>query len=193
MIKKDKLTIRAKKEGLRARSAYKLLEINKKYKIIKFRFDVLDLGSWPGGWLIVSKKASKTGYVLGVDTKPIDSIPGCNFIKADIYLEDIIEKIKQKNPSFNVVLSDLAPKTTGIKELDRERSKDLGFQALKIAEQVLKVNGNFLCKFFQSEEQKKLFIKMKTKFNIIKIVKPPSSKKRSVEIYLLGIGFKATT
>ena len=85
----SKLSARARREGLRSRSAYKLLEINNKYKIIRKGNSVLDLGCWPGGWMVVAKKFSGN-YILGVDIKEIKSISNCEFLKADIYSEDVI-------------------------------------------------------------------------------------------------------
>src|SRR3989344_5188450 len=122
---KNKFTKRAKKEGLRSRSAYKLDEINKRFRIIKYGDNVLDLGCWPGGWMITAKKITQNGYVLGVDTKEIKPVEGCGFLLADVMKEDTLDKIKEMIAVVDVVLSDLAPNTTGIRELDIGRSKDL--------------------------------------------------------------------
>jgi len=190
-MKKDKLTIKAKKAKLRARSAYKLLEINKKFRLIKPNDDVLDLGCWPGGWMIVAKKIVNNGRVIGIDKKIIEPVGGCNFIKADILDDKILDKIKEKINKVDVVLSDLAPTTTGIKELDQRNSIDFCFRALFIASHVLKKNGNFLCKLFQSQEEKQFIAKIKNMFNQVRIYKPIASKKRSKEIYIMGLGFKS--
>ena len=123
-MKKDFYTIKAKKEDLRARSAYKLEDINKKYKLIKSRDNVLDLGCWPGGWLLISKKnVWGRGYDLGIDEKVVEKIENVDFIKGDVFSDEVFEKIKEKK--FDVVISDLAPNTSGILELNNGRSYDL--------------------------------------------------------------------
>ena len=183
----DKHTIRAKRQGLRARSAYKLEEINKRFKLMKPKDKVFDIGCWPGGWMVVAKKIVVDGYVLGIDKKEIEPIEGCDFILGDIMDADILDKIEQKK--FDVVLSDLSPKTTGIKEVDVEKSQDLCLRALFIANNVLKKNGNFLCKIFQGRGEEFLE-RLNKKFRKINIYKPLISKKRSKEIYIIAKGFK---
>ena len=180
---KDKYTIKAKKEGLRARSAYKLLQLNKKYQIIKLKDNVLDLGCWPGGWLVVSKRISKTGRIVGVDLTKIKPVEGVEFIQGDI------NKIKIGG-EFDVVLSDMAPKTTGIHVLDVEGSIDLARMALKFAQKHLKEGGNFLVKVFQGQGFDEYLKDVKKQFKFAKTTKPEASRKRSKEVYIVGFGFK---
>ena len=187
---KDKFTLKAKKEGMRARSAYKLQEINNRFKIIRQNDAILDLGCWPGGWMIVASRIAKNGYVLGVDKVRIDAIEGCEFILGDVMQDNTFNKIKSKIDKVDVVLSDLAPKTTGIKELDIENSKKLALKALFIAKKMLKNNGHFLFKLFQGGNEAALTKKIRDSFSIVKIYKPATSKKRSKEIYIIAKGFK---
>ncbi|MBU2634356.1 MAG: RlmE family RNA methyltransferase [Nanoarchaeota archaeon] len=176
---RDKLTLRAKREGYLARSAYKLLSLNSKYNIIKKGDKVLDLGCWPGSWIQVCLNLKCD--VTGVDIKKVD-FEGVNFIEGDIYDKNLLDKLGK----FNVVLSDLAPKTTGIKHLDQARSLDLAYNALDVAKNVLKEKGNFLCKIFQSNDLDEFVRDVKKNFVFVKMSKPEASKKRSKEIYLIA-------
>src|SRR3989339_883760 len=148
MRQRDHYTRKAVKEGFRARSSFKLMQINQKYHLLKPGNSVLDLGCWPGGWLIAAKKVVRNGIVVGVDLTKIKPVEGVDFIEGDINSEDIQEKIGSFG-KFDVVLSDMAPKTSGIISLDVESSIDLSRMALDTAEKVLKPGGNFLCKVFQ--------------------------------------------
>lgn len=180
---RDKYTVKAKSEGYRARSAYKLFQINKKYKMIKKGYDVLDLGCWPGGWLKVAKKLSKTGRILGIDLTRIKPIEGVEFIKGDINEVEIEGK-------FDVVLSDMAPKTSGIIDLDVERSFQLAEIALGKAKKHLKKNGSFIVKIFQGKNFDEYLKKVKKNFGFAKTTKPETSRKRSKEVYIIGMKFK---
>lgn len=186
MKEKDGYWRRAKKEGYRARSAYKLLELSKKYNLIKKGDRVLDIGAAPGSWIQVCLKLVEEGRVYGIDITPIRGLDA-ETITADIMKEDILDKIDGK---FDVVISDIAPNTTGIKEIDSGRSEELSERAFWIAENVLVKNGNFLCKVFQSEENNELLTKIKKRFDFVKMSKPTASKKRSKEIYIIAKYFK---
>jgi len=179
--RKDKFYHKAKEEGYRARSAYKLIEINKKYNLIKKDSDVLDIGCAPGGWLQVVKKIS-TGRVVGVDIVAIEKIEGVEFILGDIKSVKIEGK-------FDVVLSDIAPKTSGQRERDQYISFELSKMSLEVARKVLKKGGSFLVKTFQSEETNDLVKEMKKYFEFVKRVSPKSSREGSKEVYLVGLGF----
>jgi len=179
---RDKLSIKARKEGYKSRSAYKLLEINKKYKIIKKDDSVLDLGCWPGSWLQVVYKI--TPHVTGVDLRET-KLNNIKTYKLDIFSDKIFYLGK-----FDVILSDVAPQTSGNRELDQYRGYELSSRAFDIACKVLKKRGSFLVKVFQSGDAELLLKKMKEKFTIAKTVKPSASKKKSKEIYYIGLGFK---
>lgn len=177
---RDYYTLKAKKEGFRARSAYKLIQINRKYKLIKKNDDVLDLGCWPGGWLIASKKISQ-GRIVGIDLKQITPIENVEFVKGDVSEVSIEGK-------FDVVLSDMAPSTSGIIELDVMKSLELAELALEVALKKLKKNGNFLVKVFQGEGFEEFLKKVKKNFKLAKAFKPEASKSKSKEMYIVGLG-----
>lgn len=178
---KDSYTVRAKKAGMRARSAYKLIQLNKRYNLIKKGDDVLDLGCWPGGWLIASQRISFTGRIVGVDLTEIKPIEGVEFIKGDV------NKVKIEG-KFDVVLSDMAPKTSGIMSMDVERSIDLARMALKKAKKHLKPNGNFLVKVFQGKGFDEFLKEVRKSFRFAKTTKPEASRKRSKEVYIVATG-----
>lgn len=180
-MKKDFYTRQAKKEGLRARSAYKLIQMNNVYRIINKGNKVLDLGCWPGGWMIASKQIG--AQVTGIDLKEIEPIQGTEFIRGDVFDDCIIEPL----PVFDVIISDLAPKTTGIHHLDVGRSTDLVQRALDIADKKLIVGGNFLCKVFEGQGFQEVLARIRKKFKVTRIAKPEASKRESREIYLLGL------
>ena len=182
---KDKFTLRALDEGYRARSVYKLIFLNKKYNLIKKNDNVLDLGAWPGSWMQYCLNLE--ARVTGVDVKQITSMKGGRFILGNIYDAKTLEKIKELG-KYDSVLSDLSPKTTGIN--DQDLSFDLSCKAFEISKEVLKRNGSFVCKIFQSGYLNEFLKELKKSFNFIKSVKPEASKKKSREIYLVCKGYK---
>ena len=185
---KDFYTKKAMQEGYFARSAYKLKQMNKKYSIIKKNGNILDLGCWPGGWIQASLEViGDNGSIIGIDMKEVN-INNKNF---KFHKMDVFDKsISQINKKFDAVISDLAPKTTGIKDLDRHKSFQLAFRAMEIARSNLKHNGNFLVKIFQGEEFIKFLNECKKYFNFVKCDKPLASKKKSVEMYVICKGLK---
>ena len=187
--RKDFYFKKAKEEEYRARSAYKLFELNKKYNLIKRSDRVLDLGCNPGSWLQAASKISN-GLVVGVDILPMKEIKNVNFIQANVTDKKTIDMIKSISNEFDVILSDMAPKTSGIKELDHNKSIYLSEKALEIAENLLVNNGNFLCKVFQGEFFKEFLDNIKKKFEFVKSSKPESSRRESKEIYIIAKGFR---
>lgn len=187
MRDRDHFTRMAVREGYRARSSYKLKQINMKYGLIRPRSSVLDLGCWPGGWLIVANETSRGGRIVGVDLEKIKPIRGVDFIHGDINSKKVQELISGE---FDVVLSDMAPKTTGIKSIDVEQSIELSRRALSVAKRVLKADGSFLCKVFQGPGFEKFLSDVRKSFNFCKSVKPEASRKVSKEIYIVAKGFR---
>jgi len=183
---KDKLAFKAKKEGYRARSAYKLIQINKKYKIIEEKDNVLDIGCAPGSWMQVVLNLN--AFVTGIDINRIEPIKNAKFILGDILDDKTLKKIKGK---FDVVLSDLSPKISGIKELDKFKDIRLVQKVFTIIKIHLKKGGNLVCKIFQSEDSNKILKSMKKHFEFVKLFKPIASKKRSKEVYLIAKDYKA--
>ncbi|MBW3013560.1 RlmE family RNA methyltransferase [Candidatus Woesearchaeota archaeon] len=199
MKQKDKFTKKALREGYRGRAAYKLIQLNRKYRLIKKGNSVLDLGCAPGSWIQVSSKmVGSKGYILGVDISNIKEFKEkhIEFIQHDITKDEIIDMIrstikgKVKNERFDVVTSDMAPKTRGIIHLDQELSLELSMRAFDIAKQFLRKGGNFLCKTFQSKEYETFRKEAESYFSFVKTQKPEASKKRSKEVFLVCKGFK---
>jgi 23S rRNA (uridine2552-2'-O)-methyltransferase len=190
----DHYSERAKKERYPARSVFKLKEAQKKFRLIKKGDRVLDLGCSPGSWLLYAAELTgKRGRVLGIDLKAvcIKIPPQAETLTADILTINRawVDKQELRN-RFNVVLSDMAPATTGNKALDAARSFQLCQAALSIAEMVLKPGGSFICKIFQGEEFKEFSDIVSARFKHHKIFKPRSSRKESKEIFILGMGFR---
>ena len=185
----DSLTLKAKKENYPARSVYKLKEIQAKFKVLKKGDSVMDLGCSPGSWLLYAALCvGSKGRVIGVDLKKVDiKLPG----NASAFVGDILD-IPSELDNFaskgcDVVLSDMAPATTGRKDVDAIRSFELCETALNCAIKLLKPQGNFVCKIFQGSEFKEFEKRVKSKFQISKIFKPDSCRKASKEIYIIGI------
>jgi 23S rRNA (uridine2552-2'-O)-methyltransferase len=185
----DHFSRRAKKEHFPARSVYKLQEIQRKYHLIKKDDKILDLGCYPGSWLLYAANLTgNKGLVVGFDRKPV-SIKVPSHVKT--FTGDILsiddEFLRSMGKDFNVVISDMAPATSGNKFVDAARSFDLSRAALSIAREVLKPGGSFLCKIFQGEDFKAFSDSVKAIFNKHKIFKPQSSRKASREIYIIGL------
>ncbi|MBW1724459.1 MAG: RlmE family RNA methyltransferase [Deltaproteobacteria bacterium] len=183
---------RAKKERFPARSVYKLKEIQKKYGLIKKGNKILDLGCAPGSWLLYAADLTgNTGHVIGIDLVPV-KIHVPSHVK--IYTGDILSMdeayFSSLGQDFNVVMSDMAPSTTGNRLVDSTRSFNLCQMALTVAQTTLKTGGSFVCKIFQGEDFKKFSDSVKAVFNRHKIFKPQSTRKVSKEIYIIGFGKK---
>jgi len=188
----DHYSRKAKKERFPSRSVYKLKEIQVKFNLIKKGDAILDLGCFPGSWLLYSADiAGSKGRVTGIDLKPA-AINLPHHVR--VYTGDICaiddRLLKSMGKGYNVVLSDVAPATTGNKTADAARSFHLCRAALSIAQQVLIQNGSFVCKIFQGEDAKQFSDSVKVCFNKYKIFKPQSSRKASREIYVIGSGKK---
>ena len=187
---KDHYFHKAKKDGYAARSAYKIEEIDKKYRIIRTGNKVLDLGCSPGSWLqYASIKVGNSGHVLGVDLQPVKiSLPShVKVIQADIF-EVTDEDLKIKGGKADVILSDMAPKTSGIRTTDVQRSFELNKKALYLANDILCPEGSLLVKAFQGKLLDELCYEFKNMFTDVKLCKPKSSRSESVEIFILGRG-----
>jgi 23S rRNA (uridine2552-2'-O)-methyltransferase len=188
----DHYARRAQKEKYAARSVYKLEEIQRKRRMIKKGDHVLDLGCSPGSWLqFAAQQTGPSGRVIGVDLKAVNiQLPGnVETYIGDIHaLDDGLSQILSRG--FQVVLSDMAPSTTGNKYVDGVRSFELCRAALALAGKVLKPGGRFVCKIFQGEDFKTFCDEVKRSFERMQILKPQSSRKGSREIFIIGIGKK---
>ena len=188
---KDHYTERAKNEKWLARSVYKLEEIDKKYKIIRKGNHILDLGCYPGSWSqYCIKMVGAGGQVVGLDKTKPNRLTAIHFrfLEADI-LRIKTGWLRHQVGRMDGVISDLAPQTTGIRDVDTSRSLELAERALEIAMAVLKDNGYFLCKVFEGEGFKTFKDQVSRHFRRTRSVRPSAIRKRSTEIYLLGIGF----
>ena len=186
----DHYTRQARKENFPARSVFKLNEIQNKFRLIKKGDFVLDLGCAPGSWLLkAAELAGENGRVVGIDLKPVTiRLPG----NAVVFTGDILAPddslLTSLGKDFNVVLSDMAPATSGNKFTDAARSFDLCRAALSLARTCLVPGGFFVCKIFQGEDFKLFSEALKKHFARQSIFKPQSSRKASREIFLIGIG-----
>ncbi len=177
---------KAKEEGYRARSAYKLLQINQRFHLIKKGDSVVDLGAAPGGWLQVAKQLSG-GRIVGVDLAEIEPIPGVTTFKADITKESTVNLIKDAvGGSADLVISDAAPNLSGTWDVDHARSIDLARSALKLAEKLLKPGGTFLVKVFQGDMFNDYLKDVKREFSRVQAHSPQASRKESAEIYIIA-------
>ena len=188
----DHLTHKAKAENYPARSVYKLMEIQKKFTVLKRGDTVLDLGCAPGSWLIyVAKTVGNTGSAHGIDLKAVEvALPG-NAVAhvGDIF--DMDENISAPDgKKYNAVLSDMAPSTTGRKDIDAARSQGLCEAALAKALELLDPGGHFVCKIFQGGDFKVFEKEVQQHFKQHKIFKPESCRKSSKEIYIIGLNKK---
>lgn len=189
---KDYYFYKAKREDYAARSVYKLKEANEKYRFLRRDNVVLDLGCFPGSWSQYSAEAvGSKGLILGIDRQEPKSLLGPNvqFLKADILTLDP-EEIKKIQNNFDVVLSDLAPQTSGAKQVDHIRSIELARTAFFIARSLLKTGGAFFAKVFQGEELPAFKEEVKQAFAQVKLFKPKGSRPESREIFILALNKK---
>jgi 23S rRNA (uridine2552-2'-O)-methyltransferase len=186
----DHYTRQAKRDRFAARSVYKLQEIQKKYRIIKRGERILDLGCAPGSWLqYAAQTAGPQGLLVGIDLTPVtiglaDNVTVITGDVADI--DSHLAKLGQSR--FDVVLSDMAPATTGNRHVDEARSMGLCEAALSIAQTTLVPGGNFMCKLFQGGDYKAFADAVKTHFNRQVAFRPKSTRKASREVYVIGLG-----
>jgi len=188
--KKDHYRKLAHEEGYRSRSAYKLKELNKSYRIFGAGHFVLDLGCAPGGWIQVATKiVGNQGKIMGIDTSFVEEIPGVHMLKADID-DDVIEEIFSFfGRKINAVISDLSPQVTGNWSVDHSTQISLNYSAAKIMQEILEKKGNALFKVFDGEYSNEFYTYMKKKFSKIKLTKPKSSRKPSSELYCICLGY----
>ena len=188
----DPYVARAKREGLRSRAAYKLAEIDDKYRLFKPGGRVVDLGAAPGGWSeIAARRVGAGGRVMALDILDMKPIVGVEFLKLDFLDEAAPEQLKAMlGGKVDVVLSDMAAPTTGHRATDHLRTIALFEAALDTAQQVLKPGGTFVGKVFQGGAAGDLLARIRKSFRTVKHVKPPASRAESVELYLVATGYR---
>jgi 23S rRNA (uridine2552-2'-O)-methyltransferase len=180
----------AKAQGWRSRAAFKLLELDEKYKLIGRQARVVDLGAAPGGWaqVALAKGAAK---VVGIDLLPIIPVAGAEFIEGDFAAEDMESRLKDLlDGPADLVLSDMAPNTTGHVATDHIRIMALAELALDFATSVLTPGGAFVAKLFQGGAEQDMLNKLKKHFSSVRHAKPPASRKDSKEMYVIATGFR---
>ena len=191
-VVKDAFYKKAKKEGFRARSAYKLEEVQQKYRLIRPDDRLLDLGAAPGGWLQVeSRLVGNGGLVVGLDILPVAplALPNVRVRQNDIRDLSITEFLAELAiPSFDVVTSDIAPNLSGIKDVDRANTMELYATVTRVVKEGLGQNGNFLIKVFVSPEFKDITSDLKGLFSKVASFKPKASRDVSAETYLVCTG-----
>ena len=190
--RKDQYRRLAKDQGYRARSAYKLLQLNNSYHIIKKGSKVVDLGCAPGGWLqVVTKEVGQVGKVVGIDLKPVESVAGATVLKGSIEDVDMFEKIAGiLGGKADVILSDLAPNVSGLWDIDHARQISLSATALGFARQVLRVGGSAVFKVFEGDLLNEFRADLKTSFGRVLLNKPSASRQESSELYIVCLDFK---
>jgi len=179
---------KAKEDGYRSRAIYKLIEIDDKYKLVKSNSTILDVGAAPGGWSQLVSKRLKSGNCVAVDIQPMINIANIHFICGDIFDANVLEEaieINQKQ-KFTLVISDIAPTVTGIKEADVLRSIGMAEELCEICNELLAINGSFLTKVFQGAGFDGFLKLMRRSFKTVRIIKPSASRPESREVYVLG-------
>jgi 23S rRNA (uridine2552-2'-O)-methyltransferase len=187
--KKEHFYREAKRVGYRARSSFKLLQIQNRYSVIKKCNVVIDLGAAPGGWSQVAKElVGDQGIVIGIDLSLIAKMPGVTFLQGDMTKDSSLMGLEKalSGKKADVVISDMSPDISGNYSVDHARSVYLSMQALKTAESLLRPGGNFICKVFTGEDLEDFIKMVKAKFRSIKRHSPPASRKSSSEIYVIA-------
>ena len=188
--RKDAFYKKAKKEGYRSRAAYKLLELNHSWHFLRSGTRVIDLGSWPGGWVQVAAKiVTQTGRVIGIDLVKLDplSLAHVTLVQGDATDQDqqqsLLSLLGQR---ADVILSDMAPKLSGVREADEARATALCHTALSCSHTLLKPGGSLLLKVFMNDEYQPLLAELHAAFSHVKTSRPQATRKGSTEVYILA-------
>jgi 23S rRNA (uridine2552-2'-O)-methyltransferase len=186
----DPYVTKAKQLGYRSRAAFKLQEIDEKYKILKPGMLVVDLGAAPGGWCQIAME-KKCARVVAIDLLEMDEIPGVMFWQQDFMADDAPDKLKEAlGGKADLVMSDMAHNTTGHRDTDHLKIMALVEAAYDFATEILKPGGTFVAKVFQGGTEGELLTRIKREFTVVRHVKPPASRSESAEVYLLATGFR---
>ena len=189
----DPYVKQAQKDGYRARSAYKLIELNEKDRLIRAGMRILDLGSAPGGWSqVAGKLVGARGRVLATDILPMDALPNVDFIQGDFSEDVIVQQLLDwlGGAKFDLIISDIAPNTTGIDSADAAKSIYLLELALDVAHRTLKSHADFIAKMFQGAGSDQFLKELRTHFGKVMVRKPAASRKESREVYVVAKDFK---
>ena len=184
--RRDTYVRQSKVDGYRARSAYKLIEIDQKFKIFKGGLLVVDIGAAPGSWSQYASKVVKNGKIISIDLKEMESIPNTIQIKGDFTENIIQQKIRDKlSSNVDVVMSDMAVNTTGIKDIDAIQTGELCKESLKFSKEIIKKQGFFISKIFMGRTFNEIVALGKKIFKEVKVFKPKSSRKDSKESFIV--------
>ncbi len=189
----DHYVKKAKESGYRSRASFKLLELQDKDHLIKKGMTVVDLGAAPGGWSqIAAELVGDTGRVVASDILPMDSLAGVEFVQGDFTEESVLNEILtvMDGKLADLVISDMAPNMSGMNSIDQPAAMYLVELALEMAKDVLKPKGNFVAKVFQGEGFDQYLSDVRESFERVVTRKPDSSRARSREVYIIGLGFK---
>ena len=182
---RDQFFKKSKTLGYRSRASFKLIELNKKYKFLKRNTNLLDLGSFPGGWSQVASQIIRAGRIMSIDIKNMESIKDVRFFKGDILSNETKSAvIKYFKSNLDVILSDMAADTTGNKSLDSIRTNQLCADVINFSKETLKPKGVLVSKIFMGEDFLEVKNLAKSTFNKVNFFKPESSRKESKETYL---------
>jgi 23S rRNA (uridine2552-2'-O)-methyltransferase len=189
---KDPYFQKAKQEGYRARSAYKLLQIQQKYHILRAGQSVLDLGAAPGSWSqVTAEVVGSAGRIVAVDLQDIEPIPGVTCIRGDMTAPEVQAQLVQAaGGPVDVVLSDAAPNTSGIRLRDHAFSIALVHSALDVAQRTLKPGGHFVAKVFEGEDLPQLLRDLRQQFDLVKPYYPPATRREGYEVFVVCKGFR---
>ena len=184
--RRDTYVRKSKVDGYRARSAYKLIEIDQKFKIFKGGLLVIDIGAAPGSWSQYASKVVKNGKIISIDLKEMESIPNTIQIKGDFTENIIQQKIRDKlSSNVDVVMSDMAVNTTGIKDIDAIQTGELCKESMKFSKEIIKKQGFFISKIFIGRTFNEIVALGKKIFKEVKVFKPKSSRKDSKESFIV--------
>jgi 23S rRNA (uridine2552-2'-O)-methyltransferase len=191
---RDRHYRRAKERGLRARSAFKIEEILRRRRLLSPGQSVLDLGAAPGGFLqILAEAVGERGLAVGVDLEPIRDLgrPWVRTAVVDLLAPGAVERLRALHPGrFDLVTSDMAPKTIGVKVTDEARSLELARMALSVAEEALRLGGSLVVKVFMGGDFPAFQKEMRARFDEVQVVRPEATRERSYEVYVVGTGFR---
>ncbi len=191
----DPYVKQAQRDGYRSRSAYKLIELNEKDKLIRPGMRVLDLGSAPGGWSqVAGRLVGERGRVLATDILPMDPLPQVDFIQGDFTAAPVMHQLLAwlQGEKFDLVISDIAPNITGIDSADQAASMYLLELALDTVRMVLKPGANFVAKMFQGEGSDNYLRELRALFDKVSVRKPGASRPKSREVYIVAKGFRGS-
>jgi 23S rRNA (uridine2552-2'-O)-methyltransferase len=187
----DPYVAAAKAQGWRSRAAFKLIELDERFTLLKPGLRVVDLGAAPGGWSQVAVRRG-AARVIGLDLLPMDPVPGAIFMQGDFNDDDMPARLMAElGGKADLVLSDMAPNTTGHASTDHLRIVALAELAVAFAEQVLAPGGAFVAKVFQGGMERQILEPLKRRFATVRHAKPPASRKESSELYVVAMGFRA--